>query len=73
MLKNIVVSSAIIFLLTSCGAMQGNYSKVILKHPETLDFHECEVDSVMTKNAYSRSDECIEEYKSMGYEVWGER
>ncbi len=73
MLRNIVISSAIIFLLTSCGAMQGKYSKVILKHPETLDFQECQVDGVMTKEAYSKSDECIEKYKNLGYEVWGER
>lgn len=73
MLKKTVIFSAIIFLLSSCGAMQGKYSKVIFKHPETLDFKECEVDGVMTKNAYSKSDECIEKYKNMGYEVWGER
>lgn len=60
-------------LLMSCGLMQGKYTKVILKHPETLEFKECEVDSLMTSSAYESSDECIKNYKALGYEVWGER
>lgn len=60
-------------LLAGCGTMQGKYTKVILKHPETLEFQECEVGHLMTSEAYKTSDECIEKYKAQGYEVWGER
>lgn len=60
-------------ILTACGQLQGKSSKVILKHPETLDFQTCEVNALMTKKSYDEKDACIEEYKEQGYVIWGER
>ncbi|PID77432.1 MAG: hypothetical protein CSB24_01500 [Deltaproteobacteria bacterium] len=60
---------AAVLLLGSC--QNNGYRKVILKHPETLDFKECEA-STWTKD-HKESDECIRKYKEQGYQIWGER
>lgn len=60
-------------LLCSCEAMSRKYTKVILKHPETLEFKECQVGIWATDQTYRDHDECVKKYEAQGYEVWGER
>ncbi len=73
MLKRVVLLLVIAALFCSCEAMSRKYTKVILKHPETLDFKECEVGIWATDQTYREHDECVKKYEEQGYEVWGER
>lgn len=63
----------LIVLLCSCQAMSRKYTKVILKHPETLDFQECAVGMWATDQSYREQDACVAKLQSQGYEIWGER
>lgn len=56
-------------LLFSCSTMEPSYSKIIMKHPQTLDFQYCEKGS----NGYKSQEECVNAYQLKGYEIWGKR
>lgn len=55
-----------------CGQHSGK-SVVIMQHPETMDFVDCKVDQWATFASYAKNAECVEDLKSKGYVVWGER
>lgn len=60
-------------LLTGCGAIHKEPKKVILQHPETMEFVNCQVDEWVTKKSFEKNNECIEEYQRQGYVIWGQR
>ncbi len=68
MVKRNVLLLILLALLCSCG---GTRTRVILKHPETLDFKEC--DTGLWSVSSRERDECVKQYEAQGYEVWGER
>ncbi len=62
-----------VLLLTGCAALdKENHSRIILKHPETMDVKTCEVAIWQTKEAYSNVDKCVKKYEELGYEKWGQ-
>lgn len=64
----------ILFLLLSgCASMQGKPQLVILQHPETMEFQNCEVDKLGLHSSFASNEECVKKYQKMGYVIWGER
>lgn len=55
-----------------CGQHSGK-SVVIMQNPETMDFVNCTVDHWATPVSYAKNAQCVEDLKSKGYVVWGER
>lgn len=56
-----------------CAALLDKPRLVILQHPETMEFQNCEVEKLGMKAAFDANDACIEKYQKMGYVIWGER
>jgi len=73
MLKYIIILSSIFFILvgSSCGKRHGKPTRVVLKHPVTYDFVNCNVDKWQSKESFEANDKCIKEYEDKGYEIWG--
>jgi hypothetical protein len=55
------------------GCASGRPSKVVLKHPATLDFVNCNVDRWETDKSYRTNEECVRKYQEEGYVIWGQR
>lgn len=62
-----------IFLLASCAAQTKQPQRVILKHPETHDFQTCKGGKWQNEESFKAVENCIKEYKALGYRVWGQR
>jgi len=63
-----------ILLLSSCLSDTKGPKVVILKHPETLDFQNCEVSGEWPDEAdYAANEKCVQALKQQGYIVWGSR
>ncbi len=60
-------------LLTQCANYTGQPQRVILKHPVSYEFQNCESDEWKREASQKAIDECVEKYESLGYEVWGRR
>ncbi len=61
-------------LVTHCAAPRMDQpQRIILKHPETYDFQSCEAIKWKPEEAQNELDECVEKYKQLGYEIWGQR
>ena len=60
-------------LLTSCAFTEGKPKKVILRHPVTYDYVDCDVDIWQTEESYKKNDKCVENYKKQGFVVWETR
>ncbi len=65
------INITVLVLLMALCSCTGTKSRVILKHPETQEFKECQMGiwSVTTRE----QDECVKKYEAQGYEVWGKR
>ena len=61
-----------LFLCNSC-ASEGKPRKVILRHPVTYDYVDCDVDIWQTEKSYKKNDKCVEHYKKQGFVVWETR
>ena len=59
--------------ISGCASFGDQPTTVILKHPETLDFVNCNVDKWGTTKSFSDNEKCVEQYKQKGYVVWGTR
>lgn len=70
-----LVASILVTLLLacSCAKMSDEPTAVMLQHPETMKFVKCEVDQWGTKKSYAKNEQCVEDYQSQGYVIWGER
>ncbi len=73
MLKKFLFISLLLPLLASCMSMAGNHRVVILQHPETMDFQNCEVDKWGLDKHFKNNEECVKNYQKLGYIVWGSR
>jgi len=74
MLKKLLLLAATILLLSSCLADKKGPNVVILKHPATLDFQNCEVQGEWPdEKAYAANEECVKALEQQGYIVWGSR
>ncbi len=60
----------VIFSLCGCAFTEGKPRKVILRHPVTYDYVDCNVDIWQTEKSYKKNDECVEHYKKQGFVVW---
>jgi len=56
-----------------CAVLSDKPVTVILQHPETLEFVNCDVDHWNMPASYEKNDKCVEEYKKKGFVVWGTR
>ena len=56
---------------SGCMSMSGKPKVVIMQHPETMEFYNCEVAKPMIDKNYLANELCVEEYKKKGYIVWG--
>lgn len=72
MTKNLLLIVLLGVLGFGCAAASGKPTKVVLKHPETLDFVTCTVGRLQSNSAYRENDECIRKYQQQGYVIWGE-
>jgi hypothetical protein len=62
----------VLAVVVSGCALSGKPTKFVLKHPETLDFVNCDVDKWGTPLSYKSNEECVKHYESLGYFVWGQ-
>lgn len=69
----LILGSAGLALLGGCSMFIDKPKTVVLKHPVTLDFVNCNVDKWETTGSYEANDQCIKDYQAKGYEVWGTR
>jgi len=53
--------------------MSDEPTAVMLQHPETMEFVKCQVDQWGTKKSFVKNEECVKDYQSQGYVIWGER
>lgn len=63
----------LVLLLASCAAMRGKPRVVIMQHPETMDFKNCDVGKYGFDSDFKDQQICVDELKTLGYMVWGER
>lgn len=63
----------ILILNCGCSALVNEPTRVMLKHPDTLDYVTCKVDDWATPESYAKNDKCVEGYQKKGYVIWGER
>ncbi len=68
-----MVCIVIVLLLFGGGCASDKPSRVILKHPETQDFVNCNVDKWESAQSYRTNEECIRTYEEQGYFIWGKR
>jgi predicted ATPase len=54
-------------------SLEGNRRVVILQHPDTMDFQNCEVDKWGLDKHFQNNEECVKNYQKLGYIVWGSR
>ncbi len=76
MIKRLLLLLFILPVLTQCADHVNGPKRIILKHPETYDFQKCGeagVDKWKREEAKKDLDECVEKYKKLGYQVWGQR
>jgi hypothetical protein len=59
--------------LAGCAAISSRPVTVILQHPQTMEFVNCDVDHWNMPASYDKNDKCVEEYKKKGFVVWGTR
>lgn len=55
-----------------CAGKSSPAKKVILQHPQTMEFAKCNVGQWGSESPFDSNEECIEDYKKQGYVVWGE-
>ena len=63
----------LLLIVGGCAGFSDKSNRVLLKHPETLEFVSCEVGEWTTKEAYAEMDQCVADYEKKGYVIWGER
>ncbi|SHO49064.1 hypothetical protein [Desulfopila aestuarii] len=74
MLKKLLLLAATTLLLSSCLADKKGPKVVILKHPDTLDFQNCEVKGEWPDDeAFAANEKCVQALEKQGYTVWGSR
>ncbi len=56
-----------------CSMFIDKPKRVVLKHPQTLDFVNCNVDKWETTGSYRSNEECIRSYREKGYFIWDTR
>jgi hypothetical protein len=62
-----------LLLLLLSGCASGKPRLVILQHPETMEFQNCEADKMGLNSSFASNEECVQKYQKMGYVIWGER
>jgi len=73
MKKCICIMGVVFLICNGCATIYGKSKKVVLKHPETQEFVECNVSGKIKMPSEKQvEDPCIEKYKNQGFEVWGE-
>lgn len=75
-MKSISISALLtllLFLGSGCSLFIDKPTRVLLKHPETLEFVNCNVDQWETSASYKSNEECIKDYEAQGYVVWDSR
>lgn len=58
--------------ILGCAGKSSTPKKIILQHPETMEFMKCNVGQWGSESAFATNEECVEEYKKQGYVIWGE-
>lgn len=72
--KKLLLLTMTMLLLSSCLAGKKGPKVVIMKHPVTLDFQNCEVKGEWPdEEAYAAKDQCVQALEQQGYIVWGSR
>lgn len=61
------------FWVLGCSGKSATPKKVIMQHPQTMEFKKCNVGQWGSESPFETNEECIEEYKKQGYIVWGEQ
>jgi len=69
----LLIAAILLLNISGCAGFSDQSSRVVLKHPETMEFVYCEVGEWTTKEAYAEKDKCVADYEKQGYVVWGER
>ncbi len=59
-----------VFTFFSCSLFNKVPDKVVLKHPTTHEFVNCNVDQWKSKKSYEENDECVKKYQKQGYVIW---
>lgn len=72
-ISGILVIGTVVLLLSGCAGFSEQSRKVLLKHPETMEFVSCEVGEWATEAEYAKKNACVTDYEKQGYVVWGER
>lgn len=70
MLRTILLPLLILPLFASCAAMK-EPRVVILQHPETMEFKNCEVGTWATGKDFTENSKCVKKFEEQGYVVWG--
>ncbi len=73
MMKKLLPVLLLIPLLAACASMQGKSRVVIMQHPYTMDFQNCEVGKYGFNKDFKDQQKCVDDLKNQGYIVWGER
>lgn len=68
-----IIVLCLLATLVGCASLLHKPRLVILQHPETMEFQNCEVDKLGLRASFAANDACVEKYQKMGYVIWGER
>lgn len=73
MIKKLLPVVLLLPLLASCASITGKPRVVIMQHPETIDFQNCDVGKYGFDKDFRDQQTCVDELKKQGYIIWGER
>ncbi len=59
-------------MLVSCAGNK-KPDRVILKHPVTQEFVNCNVNRWQSEKSYKENEECVRKYQKEGYIIWGQK
>jgi hypothetical protein len=68
-----VLTGVLTLVVVGCSGKSTTAKKVILQDPQTMEFVKCNAGQWGSDSPFETNEECIEDYKSKGYIVWGEQ
>lgn len=68
-----LLAGVVMLFFLGCSGKSTTPKKVIMQHPQTMEFQKCNVGQWGSESPFATNEECIEEYKKQGYIVWGEQ
>lgn len=63
---------AVVLGVGGCAGHSGKSKRIVMQHPETMEFVNCKIEGWANAAAYAANEKCVDDLKQKGFIVWGE-